>query len=120
MRVKGCRCGSGGVESGDRFGDQGVWDGSEVVEADGALDGHAVGWSDLHLSVDASDCACDERDDDVLWAGDRLVACEHDDRSAAFLLEFEPRDLAAGYQGSSRIASRTVIPSGTVTPPQAG
>ena len=91
---------------GDRVGDQGAWDGAEVVEAYGALDGHAVGRADLHLGVDPSDRAGNERDDDVLQARNRFVACVQDDRSAAFLLKFEPRDLAAGYQRSSRIASR--------------
>ncbi len=94
------------VESGDRFGDQGAWDRAEVVKAYGALDGHSVGRPDLHLGVDPADRAGHERDDDVLQARNRFIACKHDDRPAAFLLKFEPRDLAAGYQRSSRIASR--------------
>jgi len=97
---------SRGVESGDRLGQKGAWDGAEVVKAYGALDRHPIGWSDLHLGVDPADRAGHERDDHVLQAGDRFIACEHDDRPATFLLKFEPRDLAAGYQRSSRIASR--------------
>ena len=97
---------SRGVESGDRLGQKGAWDGAEVVKADGALDGHPVGRPDLHLGVDPADCAGHERDDDVLQTRNRFIACEHDNRSAAFLLKFEPRDLAAGYQRSSRTASR--------------
>jgi hypothetical protein len=39
-RVHAC-----GVELGDRLGQERLWDGAEVVEADGALDGQSVLWS---------------------------------------------------------------------------
>ena len=47
-----------------------------------------------------------EYDDDVLQSRDSFVACEYDNRAAAFVLKVEPADLSAGYQGSSRIAAR--------------
>ena len=37
---------------------------------------------------------------------ERLITREDNDGAATFLLELKPGDLAAGYQGSSRIASR--------------
>ena len=97
------------VESGDRLGQERLGHGSEVVEADGALDGHPVGWSEFDFGVEAADGAGHERDDDVAQPRQRFVAREDNDGAAPFLLELEPGDLAAGYQGSSRIASRAFV-----------
>ena len=69
--------------------------GSEVVEADGALDGHPVGWSEFDFGVEAADGAGDERDDDVAQSRQRFVAREDNDGAAPFLLQLEPGDLAA-------------------------
>jgi hypothetical protein len=53
------------VEPGDRLGQERLGHCPEVVEADGALGGHPIGWSELDFGVDPADGAGDERDDDV-------------------------------------------------------
>jgi hypothetical protein len=40
-----------------RFGQERLGHGSEVVEADGPLDGHPVGWSEFDFGVEAADGA---------------------------------------------------------------
>lgn len=60
------------------------------------------------LAVDPSNRARDQCDDDVPKPWDRLVAGEHEDRTAAFLLKLEPDDVAARYHRSSRTASRAL------------
>jgi len=100
-RVELCR-----VELGYRLGEQRAGHGSQVIEADDAVDRHPVSRTDLDLCGDPSRGAGHERDDDVFQPRDRLVPCEYDDWSAAFVLELEPAHFAASYQGSSRIASR--------------
>ena len=94
------------IELCDRLGEQRSWHRPQVVEADRAHDRHTVRWSKLDLGLDPADRAGDERDDDVSQSRQRLLAGEHNDRPAPLLFEFKPANLAAGYQGSSRIASR--------------
>lgn len=54
-----------GVESCDRFGQECLWDGAKVVEADRTFTRHPVGGSQFDFGVDSSDGASDERDDNV-------------------------------------------------------
>jgi len=67
-RVRECsadRVDSLSVEPGDRLGQERLGHGPEVVEADGARDGHPIGWSELDFGVDPADGSGHERDDDV-------------------------------------------------------
>lgn len=99
------RCDTRKVEASDPLSQEGLGNGAKVVEADSALDGHAVVGSELDLGVDPADRARDQRDDEVAKPWDRLIAGEDEDGAASFLLEIKPDDVAARYQRSSRMAS---------------
>ena len=96
------------VERRDRLRKKGLWNGAKVVEADRAGDRHSVVRSDLDLGLDPADRARDESYDDVSQSRQRFVAGEQNDRPATLVLELEPENVAACYQGSSRIASRAL------------
>ncbi len=81
---------AGDVEAGDRLGQEGLRHGSEVVEADRALDRHPVFWSELYVGIDPSYRPSHQRNDYVAQPRERLVTCEDDNRAAALRLEFEP------------------------------
>lgn len=95
-----------GAQLRDRLDQERFRYGSQVVEADRALAGHAVARVELNLGLDAANRAGDQRDDDVAQFRDRLVARQHADRATSLLCQLKPADLASGYQRSSRIASR--------------
>jgi hypothetical protein len=108
---RSCECSAHSVhafaaELGDRLGQECLGHGAEVVQANRALDGHpsaGPSWTSESIPrmvrVTSATTTLRSR-------GERLVAGEDHDGSAAFVLVLEPDDLAASYQGSSRIASR--------------
>jgi hypothetical protein len=79
---------SRGVELGDRPGQERVRHRSDVVEAHGAFDRHAVGRTDLDLGFNSANRPRHERDEDIPQPGQRLIARQHDDRPATFICEF--------------------------------
>ena len=67
---RSCECSAHRVhalaaELGDRLGQECLGHGAEVVQANRALDGHPVRWSELDFGVNPADGAGHERDDDV-------------------------------------------------------